>query len=1340
MNSPHGSPSLPEVFGRYRVRRLLGSGTMGAVYVADDTQLQRQVAIKIPKLQNNSSRELLERFYLEARSAATLRNPNICPVFDVGEIEGQHFISMAYIEGKTLAEILRNDKSYSERQTLLLVRKLALALQDAHNHGIIHRDLKPGNIIIDSRGEPVVMDFGLAFHTRMDAARLTATGQLVGSPAYMSPEQIEGDSKKLTPAVDQYALGVILYELLTGELPFQGSITSVINQILTKPNPSPRLLRPDMNPRVEELCLQMLAKQPEQRFSSMQDVADHATAILKAKPDAEGVRAITTQAPGVATSTANVPPVSFDSLRERVEAKLEKGELRDALEIAKDIAAMKDAKTAEWGRQQYQQITKKIRERKKQTEILCNVAAKLIRDHDYAEAINVLSSVPAAERTEELQDLLSDAQDKEEESSLLLNDIKEAIAHEQPKELTPLIKRYLQLKPGNSAIRSLSEDLKKYGAEEVIRIRRRQQNYFDPVPPVFNPIHLGYAVAGISALALSIYLWTLFYLVPMGTVIIEVHDPKLSIDFRNQVITDSASESRFRLKTSATETLRVNLDGGKSVSQVITVANRETKRITARMVDGKLNLQITSDQETFSTPNKEITAGSKSTAGNQQSDQSDNTSVSPVKDWVDLISETDPQSVSGSKYLWKRESDRLIGELKDSRKSDWLLMIPTREFSGDYDLELDFLLIGSEYMQVGLPLNETVGTLSFGTRGASLHWIDGQGLEWDKISPPHGNEKISLAPGVLQKLRVSVRHLGENVSIEAQIGGVLASRFLGLRSRISTPKETFPRPNQLKLVSQFQGGIANSRMEISKLRLRLLAPQTGKSSLGEEQKKPNPSAAPAAATAATATRIVLDADFTKSNSGFRDLDVDHILSEHKNGEYRFVGKKTGWWWNAIEPAVGRSENSHLDDFTLEYDLRLVGKKKGWFSIRFGLAQRSRLGLCFDETGRIRLVLGGSTTIVPPTLPRNLKPVDQFNTVRMTVENKSVRVSVNGEPLFEKRLEQYVGSSVRIWIEPDEIPFDARLQRYKLETPINSKPRLISREIRKLAGHKGRIRGLAFLPDNERAVSVGDDKEFKLWDITTGKLIQDIEGHPANVTSVSVSQDGHRALTGCADGQARLWDLETMKVLKVLKGHARPIVSVILSRDGKTGLTAADDGSIRRWDLKIGVASKIVSGPGTGTSIAISADEKTIAAANSNGQVLVQRATEGCTLIGHSSGAVGGIAFTPDNSKIVTASDDGTMRLWNLSNCKEIHRFDGDGTSFESVSVTNDGRYAIAGNIDGKLYLWDLQTGDKVNEILAETSINQILALSNNNGYVLTAGEGDNELHLWKLPNPVSPIK
>ena len=99
-----------------------------------------------------------------------------------------------------------------------------------------------------------------------------------------------------------------------------------------------------------------------------------------------------------------------------------------------------------------------------------------------------------------------------------------------------------------------------------------------------------------------------------------------------------------------------------------------------------------------------------------------------------------------------------------------------------------------------------------------------------------------------------------------------------------------------------------------------------------------------------------------------------------------------------------------------------------------------------------------------------------------------------------------------------------------------------------------------------------------------------------------------------------------------------------------------------------------------------------------------------------------------------------MRLWNLSNCKEIHRFDGDGTSFESVSVTNDGRYAIAGNIDGKLYLWDLQTGDKVNEILAETSINQILALSNNNGYVLTAGEGDNELHLWKLPNPVSPIK
>jgi serine/threonine protein kinase len=240
--------SLPEGFGRYRIQRKLVEGAMGAVYVAEDTQLKRQVAIKIPHLKPDGSSDLLDRFRLEAQSAATLRNPNICPVYDVGLIDGQYFISMAYIEGKSLAEVLRTGSVITERQILLLVRKLALALHDAHQHGIVHRDLKPANIMIDNRGEPVVMDFGLAFQTRVPSERLTIDGQILGSLAYMSPEQVSGNIKSLTQAVDQHALGVTLYELLTHELPYQGSLASIVNQIVNQPTPSPRKLCPTIDP------------------------------------------------------------------------------------------------------------------------------------------------------------------------------------------------------------------------------------------------------------------------------------------------------------------------------------------------------------------------------------------------------------------------------------------------------------------------------------------------------------------------------------------------------------------------------------------------------------------------------------------------------------------------------------------------------------------------------------------------------------------------------------------------------------------------------------------------------------------------------------------------------------------------------------------------------------------------------------------------------------------------------------------------------------------------------------------------------------------------------------
>ena len=156
-----GARGLEGRFGRYRIIRALGKGAMGTVYLAEDTQIERQVALKTPHFTEDPTGEQMERFFREARAAGNLRHPHICPIYDFGQIDGKHFISMAYIEGRPLSAYIQPDSQQAERQILLLVRKLASALQEAHDHEVVHRDLKPANIMVDKKGEPIIMDFGL---------------------------------------------------------------------------------------------------------------------------------------------------------------------------------------------------------------------------------------------------------------------------------------------------------------------------------------------------------------------------------------------------------------------------------------------------------------------------------------------------------------------------------------------------------------------------------------------------------------------------------------------------------------------------------------------------------------------------------------------------------------------------------------------------------------------------------------------------------------------------------------------------------------------------------------------------------------------------------------------------------------------------------------------------------------------------------------------------------------------------------------------------------------------------------------------------------------------------
>jgi Leucine-rich repeat (LRR) protein len=283
----------PTVVGRFQIRSVLGSGAFGKVYRAVDPQLGREVALKVPQetaVQTDTERA---QFLKEARAAATINHPNVCQIFEVGEHAGRPYIVMALVPGQSLDETLKARKEpLPERQAALIVRKVALALAAAHDKGIVHRDLKPANVMTDrERKDIIVMDFGLARGPKVKDARATQSGVVMGTPAYMSPEQARGDSKAVGPAGDIFSLGVILYELLTGTRPFTGTATEVIGQILHVEPPPPSQRRPGINARLEAACVKAMAKDPAQRFATMKEFAAAIDAYLRestaARPVAE---------------------------------------------------------------------------------------------------------------------------------------------------------------------------------------------------------------------------------------------------------------------------------------------------------------------------------------------------------------------------------------------------------------------------------------------------------------------------------------------------------------------------------------------------------------------------------------------------------------------------------------------------------------------------------------------------------------------------------------------------------------------------------------------------------------------------------------------------------------------------------------------------------------------------------------------------------------------------------------------------------------------------------------------------------------------------------------------
>ncbi|WP_166825007.1 serine/threonine-protein kinase [Thalassoroseus pseudoceratinae] len=274
----HSSGSETTRLGHFVLEKLLGEGGFGCVYQARDLKLDRAVAIKLPRSGQLTEKET-SQFLKEARAAAQLRHPNIVGVHEVGMSDGSVYIATDFINGQPMDDWLESYQP-THQESAELCRTLAEALHHAHQRGVIHRDLKPANILLDEDGQPHIADFGLA-KREFGETSMTAAGVVMGTPAYMAPEQATGQSHEADARADIYALGTMLFEMLTGERPFRGSTQALLYQVVNAEPPLPRTIDETIPEGLEAICICCLAKDPDHRFASAQDLADALTEYLE---------------------------------------------------------------------------------------------------------------------------------------------------------------------------------------------------------------------------------------------------------------------------------------------------------------------------------------------------------------------------------------------------------------------------------------------------------------------------------------------------------------------------------------------------------------------------------------------------------------------------------------------------------------------------------------------------------------------------------------------------------------------------------------------------------------------------------------------------------------------------------------------------------------------------------------------------------------------------------------------------------------------------------------------------------------------------------------------------